>query len=60
MCLSASGIDGVSPTQKSQKTSLPLVSINHYQWKKYCRGLFELLSSKFFAFAGLKIGGHYT
>lgn len=38
-----SGIDGLSPLQKSINKSLSLLSLNNYQWKSYCRGLFQLL-----------------
>ena len=36
------GIDGFSPSQKAKKQSRTVMSIDHYRWRKYCCGLFEL------------------
>jgi len=36
------GIDGIAPLQKAEEQSATVVSINQYQWKKHCRGLFQL------------------
>jgi hypothetical protein len=36
------GIDGVTPVKKMDEQSSNVISINHYQWKKHCKGLFQL------------------
>ncbi len=36
------GIDGAIPLQKSENSPAMIISLNHYRWKKHCRGLFQL------------------
>ena len=36
------GIDGVTPLKKMDESSSNVISIHHYRWKKYCKGLFQL------------------
>jgi hypothetical protein len=36
------GIDALTPRQKTDATSSTIISLEHYQWKKYCRGLYQL------------------
>ena len=36
------GIDGITPRKKADEPSSTVVSINHYRWKKHCKGLFQL------------------
>jgi hypothetical protein len=38
-CRTHSGRDGATPIES---VGNKVVDINHYQWKKHCRGLFEL------------------
>jgi len=35
-------IDKITPLQKAEEQSATVISINHYRWKKHCRGLFQL------------------
>ena len=36
------GIDGATPAKKINDKISHVIPINHYQWKKHCRGLFQL------------------
>ena len=36
------GINGNTPRQKASEQSSTVISLNHYRWKKHCRGLFQL------------------
>ena len=35
-------IDGITPLKKADESSITVVSIDKYRWKKHCKGLFEL------------------
>ncbi len=36
------GINGAPPQKKSGEVSDNIISLDNFQWKKHCRGLFQL------------------